>query len=251
MSSYAVMTAASASCSRSCSPSAPPSRAPRARRRPMRSRLRSTIRAGPSSRAVADAREGGRDSPRRPNGCSDGGFCYVPVPTSSRSRGLGLERRRGVDGAPAERRHPPMGRNLDRSSSTSTRARAPSSITFVGLWAGKKDDVWAAATDSDGHHPLRALREPRRCGAPPSASSRRKRRRLRRGPLGDVRRQRAMGGDGARRSFAFARTRAAPSSRTSARALEQRTSTDTPGVASGASVPTTSSSREGLSFELL
>lgn len=100
---------------------------------------------------VADASE--KDATTAaPNGCSDDGFCYEPVPSdrpliavsaSSADEAWMLPQQSGAilrwNGSSIEQLY-----EYDGAS--------PSSITFVDLWAGKKDDLWAAATDSENHY---------------------------------------------------------------------------------------------------
>jgi len=103
----------------------------------------------PLEAGVVDASEKDDVITAAPNGCSDDGFCYVPVPSSkpliavsasSADEAWMLPQQSGAilrwNGAAIEQLY-----EYDGAS--------PSSITFVDLWAGKKDDVWAAATDSE------------------------------------------------------------------------------------------------------
>lgn len=104
----------------------------------------------PLEAGVADAPE--KDATiATPNGCSEDGFCYVPVPTdrpliavsaSSADEAWMLPQQSGAilrwNGTSIEQLY-----EYDGAS--------PSSITFGDLWAGKKDDVWAVATDSENH----------------------------------------------------------------------------------------------------
>ncbi len=98
---------------------------------------------------VADASDPDVDI-KAPSGCSPDGFCYVPVPSStpliavsasSADDAWMLAEQSGAilrwNGKAIEQLYEYDGAN-------------PSSITFTSIWAAKPDDVWAAATTSEG-----------------------------------------------------------------------------------------------------
>lgn len=106
----------------------------------------------PLEAGVADASAKDDVIIARPNGCSDDGFCYVPVPSSKPLIAV------SASSADEAWMLPQQSGTILRWNGTSIEqlyeydGASPSSITFVDLWAGKKDDVWAAATDSENHH---------------------------------------------------------------------------------------------------
>ncbi len=91
-------------------------------------------------------------TPAAPNGCSDDGFCYVPVPSNRPLIAV------SASSADEAWMLPQQSGAVLRWNGTSIEqvyeydGATPSSITFGDVWAGKKDDVWAVATDSDNHY---------------------------------------------------------------------------------------------------
>ena len=104
----------------------------------------------PLEAGVADAPEEDATIPA-PNECSEDGFCYVPVPTDRPLIAV------SASSADEAWMLPQQSGAILRWNGTSIEQLyeydgvSPSSITFADLWAGKKDDVWAVATDSENH----------------------------------------------------------------------------------------------------
>ena len=100
---------------------------------------------------VTDAPEPADVTSPTPSGCSPDGFCYVPVPSSKPLVAV------SASSADDAWMLPQQSGALLRWNGKSIEqlyeydGASPSSIIFKALSSAKKDDVWAAATSSEGH----------------------------------------------------------------------------------------------------
>ena len=103
----------------------------------------------PLEAGVVDAPEDDGSTPPAPRECSVDGFCPVPVPSSKPLIAV------SASSADEAWMLPEQSGAILRWNGTAIEqlyeydGASPASITFVDLWAAKKDDVWAAATDSE------------------------------------------------------------------------------------------------------
>ncbi|MBN9167142.1 MAG: hypothetical protein BGO98_27880 [Myxococcales bacterium 68-20] len=118
----------------------------------------------PLDAAVADATDDGL--PPMPSTCSAGGFCYVRSPYLGPLLAVSAS---SVDDAWMV---PEQSGALLRWDGASLKqiyeyeGPTPPNITFSGVWAETKDNVWAAAMGSDGHVVLVRYSSPPGGGAP-------------------------------------------------------------------------------------